>query len=247
MTNALDSTDVGRPAGMGVLVATCVSTLGRQRQHIGGDDPAPGDRGGRRTRRSAPCSGPSPATRSSAPRSSSPRARWATSSVAARCSSAACCCSSPRVPSSPCRPAGRCDRRAAAIQGAAGSHDPRLGPEPADRGLLRIRTNAGGVAVGRGVRRRSRGRPARRWVARRLDGLAGLLLDRRRDRGSLHPCDASIDRGVARSEPPAFDRLVRHRAGGHDPGAADPGGDEGIRVGLDMGRSCCACWSRSSR
>ena len=50
----------------------------------------------------------------------------------------------------------------------------------------------------------------------------------------LHPRDASVDRGIARPEPAALDRLVRHRARGDDPCAVDPGGDEGIRVGLDL-------------
>ncbi len=51
----------------------------------------------------------------------------------------------------------------------------------------------------------------------------------------LHSRDAEIDRGIPRSEPPAFDRLVRHGAGGHDPCSVDLGGDEGIRVGMDLG------------
>ena len=40
----------------------------------------------------------------------------------------------------------------------------------------------------------------------------------------LHPDHDAVDRGVARPDTPTFDRLVRHGARRHDPGAADPGG-----------------------
>ena len=86
------------------------------------------------------------------------------------------------------RQPGRCHRRAG-DPGRGRFDDPGVGPEPAHRRLLRVRTNACGVALGGSVGGRRRCRAARRRVARRLGRMAGPVLDRRRDRGRLHPGD----------------------------------------------------------
>ena len=241
MTNALDSTEVGRPAGTGVLVATCVSTLvvnantsavtillpaiaedvNALDQHAAmGSHRLLARRRG--VHRHVGC----PGRRVRSPQGV-PRRPVAVHRVVR--------------PHRPVGHPGRRDRRPL-HPGRGRLHHPRLGIEPADGGVVRIRTTASCVALGRGISRRGRGRSACRWAARRLDGLAGFVLDRRCDRSMPHSCDAEVDRGVPRSESPTFDRLVRHGAGGHDPCAVDLGSDEGLRMGLDLsGESCCAC------
>ena len=62
---------------------------------------------------------------------------------------------------------------------------------------------------------------------------ARAVLDRRRDRGGVHPRGAAQRRGVARPRPVALDRLGRHGAGG---GRARPDrarAQQGRRLGLD--------------
>src|SRR5918993_1284728 len=67
-----------------------------------------------------------------------------------------------------------------------------------------------------------------------VGGLGGALLDRRRDRCSLYPDHVAFDRGVTRPHAAAIDRLVRHSAHCHDPGPAHPRRLQGRGLGLDV-------------
>ena len=121
------------------------------------------------------------------------------------------------------------------IQGASGATILACGMS-----LLSVAASGAGqlkaiTLLGGRVRGGWRARPAARRRARRHHGLAGPVLDRRGDRGRLHPADAAQRRGVARSGQAALDRLRRHRPGRADAGARDPRAQRGQRLGLGVG------------
>ena len=182
----------------------------RQRQHLGGHDPPAGDRRGRQRLGQHPAMG---GDRLLAGRRGVHRH--------VRCVGRRVRASQdlPRRPAAvhrvlrPDRALRHPDRRdpRALHPGCRRLDDPGVRTEPADGGVARVRAAAGGLAVGRSVCGRGRRRTARRWSARRLDRLAGTVLDRRRYRRGLHPGDdASRSRNRAT-------RTVRGRSTGSAP------------------------------
>ena len=83
---------------------------------------------------------------------------------------------------------GRGDRRAV-HPGCRRVDDPRFWSQPAHRGLVGRGADEGGLAVGSGVGGRCRRRAPGGWAARRLGRVGSVVLDRRRDRCAVHPVD----------------------------------------------------------
>ena len=234
MTGAIESTEqAGIPAGMGVMVATCVSTLIVNANTSAVTILLPAICRGRQRSRSARCNGRSRGTRWSAPRSSSRRVRLGDVFgrrkifVGGLLLFIASCVLIALSDTQTGVILGRC------IQGAAGSTILASGLSlltVASSGAERL----GGIALRRGVGGRCRCRPTR---GRRCSSTrpAGRGCSGSAPRSQhVDPDHVALDRGVSRPDSVALDRLVRHVLIATILAPLYPRRVEGRRLGLDV-------------